>query len=100
MLKRIVKLTFEERYINDFLQIFEESRNKIRVMQGNRGVELLQDLEKPNIMFTFSLWESAADLENYRQSELFIGTWKRTKALFSEKASAWSTECVNQSDEF
>jgi heme-degrading monooxygenase HmoA len=46
------------------------------------------------VLFTYSLWESEADLNAYRHSELFEDTWKHTKALFADKPAAWSVDTV------
>jgi (4S)-4-hydroxy-5-phosphonooxypentane-2,3-dione isomerase len=70
MLKRIVKLTFREEAIPEFLAIFEESKSKIRAFEGCRHLELLRN--------------------RYRQSEFFKITWEKTKVLFAGKPEAWS----------
>lgn len=92
MITRIVKMSFREDGIEAFKEIFAESKDKIRAFPGNRHVELLQDISNPGIFFTYSKWESAQALENYRGSELFESTWAQTKALFNDKPLAWSTE--------
>lgn len=102
MIRRIVKLTFQEDKIEDFKQIFLDSKEKIVNMEGCHSVDLLQHKNQPNIFFTYSFWNSEADLNNYRHSELFGKTWKKTKALFSDKPEAWSTEFIagaKQTDE-
>ena len=53
-------------------------------------------MDKDNILFTYSSWNAAEDLENYRNSELFKETWSYVKSLFEAKAEAWSTEIVAQ----
>lgn len=94
MIKRIVKLTFQPALVPDFMAIFEESKAKIRVFDGNLYLELLRDIAQPHVLFTLSFWEDEAALERYRQSELFRTTWAKTKALFAEKAAAWTVEEV------
>jgi hypothetical protein len=42
------------------------------------------------MFFTYSYWDDATDLENYRNSEFFKSVWAKTKVLFSEKPEAWS----------
>ncbi len=96
MIKRIVKLTFREEEISTFLQIFEESKSKIRNFDGCHHVELLQGLEPNNIFFTFSIWEDEAALNRYRYSELFEKTWAKTKILFSDKPQAWSVNYIDE----
>jgi quinol monooxygenase YgiN len=90
MLIRIVKMTFEENKIDEFLSIFEESKLKIRKMNGCTHLELLQDFNLPNSFSTYSYWNNEEDLNNYRNSELFRDVWAKTKVLFSEKPIAFS----------
>lgn len=95
-IKRIVKLTFREDTVAVFLeQVFEKSKDRIRAFPGCRHMELLQQTDRPEVLFTFSIWEDAAALETYRQSELFQRTWAATKALFAEKAEAWSVAVLD-----
>jgi len=89
---RIVKMHFKPEFCNDFLELYQNAHPKITAMPGCEGVQLLRDIHHPEIMFTYSNWRDEDALENYRHSELFIDTWKRTKALFAEKADAWSVE--------
>ena len=91
MIVRIVKMTFRKREVNNFIQVFENSKDKIRAFPGVQHLELLQESEDKNIFFTYSIWESAVDLENYRCSTLFKETWAKTKPLFEKPAEAWST---------
>ncbi|MCK0147610.1 antibiotic biosynthesis monooxygenase [Arenibacter sp. F26102] len=90
MLVRIVKLTFKKENIASFEAIFEKNKRKIRQVEGCTFLELLQSKEEDNIYFTYSYWNSTADLENYRNSEFFKSVWKKTKLLFEEKPEAWS----------
>ena len=95
MIKRFVKLTFRPEEVETFLTtVFEPSKAQIRAFPGCRHMELLRSTDQPNALFTLSLWDDAAALENYRQSELFQNTWAKSKALFAEKAAAWSMEVV------
>ena len=94
MIKRIVKLTFLEDKTDDFFTIFESSKSLIRKFPGCRHVELLRAKHKPTLFFTFSIWDSEEALENYRHSELFKNTWRKTKALFSDKPAAWTVGLI------
>ena len=94
MISRIVKMTFEMDKCEEFLDIFIQSKSMIRNMPGCVSLKLIRDIKHTNIFFTYSIWEKESDLENYRNSELFSGVWKATKALFSAKAEAWSTEVL------
>lgn len=99
MIKRLVKMTFRPDAVDIFLNdVFEHSKARIRAFPGCRHMELLQQSGLPNVLFTLSLWDSPEALEQYRQSELFQTTWVKTKALFAEKAEAWSTEIIDAPD--
>jgi heme-degrading monooxygenase HmoA len=80
--------------IEDFLALYKIAHPKITAMPGCEGVQLLQDKHTPGILFTYSHWENEDALHNYRHSELFIETWRKTKILFEQKAEAWSVEEV------
>jgi quinol monooxygenase YgiN len=95
MLTRIVKLTFQEEKLADFMQVFEESKSAIRAFPGCQRMSLARKLDTSNVLFTISLWESPEALEQYRQSALFQTTWAKTKVLFAEKAEAWSVELID-----
>ena len=90
MFVRIVKLSFHEENIPAFLENFELNKDKIRNAPGNRLLELYQDKNNKSIFFTYSYWETEADLENYRNSGLFKEVWSFTKKLFNDKPEAWS----------
>jgi quinol monooxygenase YgiN len=92
MIRRIVKMTFIPGKENDFLTVFNNSKEQIRNFSGCRHLELWQDHDHSNIFMTFSIWESVSDLDQYRSSELFNTTWVMTKALFSAKAQAWTLD--------
>ncbi|MCW3085151.1 MAG: antibiotic biosynthesis monooxygenase [Bacteroidetes bacterium] len=90
MIIRIVKMTFVPEKVNDFLEIFNTSKLLIRHFEGCTHLELLNDINQPNIFFTYSHWQQESDLNNYRDSQLFAGVWARTKILFNAKPEAWS----------
>lgn len=89
---RLVKLTLKEEHVNDFIAHFDTVKEKINAFPGCIGMKLLRDKNTPGIVFTFSEWESEADLENYRTSKLFASIWPTVKQWFEHKAEAWSTE--------
>ena len=90
MITRIVKIHLQEDFLNDFAQAFNSSKPIILSFPGSISVELLQDSVHSNIVFTHSRWQSIDDLENYRNSDFFLNTWKRVKPMFAHKAEAWS----------
>jgi heme-degrading monooxygenase HmoA len=96
MLKRIVKMTFRPEAVPTFIhEVFENSKDRIRSFPGCQHMELLRSTMQPNILFTLSIWDGPEALEQYRQSDFFQDTWMKTKALFAEKAEAWSADVVD-----
>lgn len=92
MITRIVKLTFREEEVNNFLTLFDESQSSIRSFPGQIKLSLYKDRTHNNVYFTISLWESEEALNEYRNSALFASVWSRTKSLFASKAEAWSLD--------
>jgi len=93
---RIVKMTFEEEQVQAFKDLFETIKNKILAREGCKHLRLLQDKDTPTIFFTYSIWQAQEKLDDYRNSELFISTWKTVKPWFSEKAEAWSVAEISE----
>ena len=57
---------------------------------------MLEQVDQPNVIFTYSYWESEDALENYRVSELFQTFWGVAKAKFSGKPEAWSLNKITE----
>ncbi len=83
-------MTFEKENIPSFERIFEASSPRIRSFPGCLHLELLQDKDNPRVFFTYSQWESEADLQAYRESDFFREVWGQTRQLFAERPRAWS----------
>lgn len=98
MIIRVVKMTFREEAIPEFMEIFNNSKARIRAFEGCEYLELLKDQNAPHILFTYSYWRDQASLEQYRQSDLFKGTWADTKKLFAAKPQAWSLTTIDRLD--
>lgn len=92
MLIRIVKITFQEEGLSAFLALFAEQKTAIRAFEGCEHLELWQDQHDPRICFTYSHWVNEEALQQYRNSELFRQTWKKTKVLFAERPEAWTLQ--------
>ncbi|PHR90780.1 MAG: antibiotic biosynthesis monooxygenase [Leeuwenhoekiella sp.] len=92
MIIRIVKLTLRTEEVETFIELFAAAKQTIRSTEGCEHLELLRDTSNPNIFFTHSHWQNTEALDNYRNSDFFRKTWSETKALFQEKAAAWSLE--------
>ncbi len=94
MLIRIVRLTLHPDKLPAFLALFDQAAPKVRRFPGCRHLELWQSKDNPGIVISYSHWDSASDLERYRQSDLFRDTWARAKPLFATPAEAFSAERV------
>ena len=94
MLTRIVVMNFQKDKVPDFLELFSRVNGKIRSLPGCKHLELKRNIKDRSQLATISKWDSEADLNNYRNSEFFKDTWKKTKALFISDAEAFSFEDV------
>lgn len=90
MIVRIVQMTFREEAVNDFVAMFDGRKDRIRHFEGCSHLELWQDSAKPNVFFTYSIWNSQEALDHYRFSEFFKETWGLTRTLFADMPQAWS----------
>ena len=90
MLIRVVRMVFQQEKVNEFLAVFNDTKDKIRNFEGCLHMELLQDYAEPHVFMTYSQWESEEHLNNYRKSELFGQVWPATKKLFSAPPTAFS----------
>jgi quinol monooxygenase YgiN len=90
MLVRTVRMTFRPDRLDAFLALFRASAPRIRAFPGCHRLDLLADARYPNILTTYSLWESEAALDLYRESALFKTTWAETKPLFAAPPVAHS----------
>lgn len=93
-MQRVVKMTFKEETLDDFIAIFEASKPKIEAFPGCAKVDLVQDINDARILMTLSVWDNPQALESYRNSTLFKETWAKTKVLFDARPEAWSVEKI------
>lgn len=90
MVTRIVKLTFAADTIDTFLAFFATIDTQVSRFPGCKGMRLLRDIHHPEVVFTYSCWNSEEALNNYRDSELFGMVWPTIKPWFGEKPEAWT----------
>ena len=91
---RIVRLHFKNENIEEFKNLFEERKEKIRNFPGCSYLELWQDEEDKAVFYTYSHWGQPSHLEDYRISELFEETWGIIKPWFAQKPMAFSTNSI------
>lgn len=87
-------MNFKSDKVEEFLNIFNRHKTKIRGFEGCDFLELYQDRKDKNIFFTYSYWQTEDDLENYRKSNLFKKVWSKTKILFNENPQVWSVDKI------
>lgn len=92
MVKRIVRLTIQPDKVEEFKKYFTASHSQIRSFPGCISVSLHHDVNQPEVMITYSKWDSENDLENYRNSELFKTTWQKVKPLFGGAPTAFTMQ--------
>lgn len=94
MLIRIVKMSFKQKHIDEFLSNFNSNKDAIRNFEGCQFLELYRDQYNTTVFFTYSFWNTKANLESYRHSKLFKHVWSKTKPLFNAKPEAWSVDKI------
>ena len=94
MIIRIVKLTFKQDHVDEFLELFDVAKEKILSFEGCIELELLRDQEEPNVFFTYSVWKADEYLQKYRSSKIFGTYWTQVKKMFMTKAVAWSLNSI------
>jgi quinol monooxygenase YgiN len=98
MIVRLVKMTFRPEEVGRFLDLFEGWRHRIIAFPGCEHLELLRGVDKEAVVFTYSVWRSEADLEAYRESEVFAGVWPVVKPMFAAPAQAWTVDKLLEMD--
>ncbi len=88
-------MTFLNENVNQFIEFFEFYKDKIRNFPGCTYLQVLKDKNNPNVIFSYSHWESEVNLDNYRKSELFNTIWPYTKKMFAAAPEAWTTELLH-----
>ena len=88
-------MSFRPEEVENFKTIFRTNWQFIKGFEGCSHVELLQDENNGSVFFTYSLWQSEAHLNNYKESELFAEVWGATKVLFNGKPQAWTVKQIN-----
>lgn len=94
MIIRIVKLTMRKEEVNTFKNYFSTVCETIRNQEGCTLLQAWQDINQPEIFFTYSLWKQEEDLNRYRDSEFFLQFWKTVKPWFGAKAEVWSFDKI------
>ncbi len=94
MIIRIVKLTMRNEEVETFKTYFATVCDTIRHQPGCNLLQAWQDINQPAVFFTYSLWDSEDDLNNYRDSAFFAQFWKTVKQWFGAKAEVWSFDKI------
>lgn len=92
MITRIVKMEFQEEKTGDFLAFFDTIKDIVNTFPGCYGMKLYQDIDRPNIIMTYSHWESEDALNTYRNSDQFGKIWPNIKPWFAGRPQAWSVQ--------
>jgi len=90
MITRIVRMGFQSAHVEDFLVHFNGIKHLIRNFPGVLHLELHRDATHANVFYTYSKWKGEAELEAYRDSELFRTAWAQVKEWFGARPRAFS----------
>ncbi|MEP7320802.1 MAG: antibiotic biosynthesis monooxygenase family protein [Saprospiraceae bacterium] len=92
---RIVKMEFESIHNKLFVEKFNQHALKMKAVPGCMSIELVKDIHTSSTtFFTISVWRHEADLNVYRESELFNLIWSELKPLFCAQPQAWTTQSI------
>lgn len=94
MLFRLVRMRFQPDQVEAFLHLYAAASPTIAGQPGCLSVQLVRERDDPTAFATWSVWETAEALEQYRASPFFVQFWPRVKALFRAPAEAVSFEGV------
>ncbi len=92
MIKRLVRLEFQEAFIQDFKFVYEKHLVYMKSLPSCQSLDFYNERGNPHIFFTISVWESEEALDNYRSSEYFRDIWGRIKPWFQAKPQAWTLD--------
>lgn len=90
MITRIVQLHFQKDKVQEFFDFFDTVKHEVNNFPGCDGMRLMQDVKHPEIIITYSKWESEEALNIYRDSETFGKVWPTIKPWFEERPHAWT----------
>ena len=96
MIVRIVKMSFKDNEIENFLKVFQKQKEFISSFEGCTHLELLRDKNNTNTFFTYSHWKDESYLELYRKSDFFKNIWSNVKKMFNDKPLAWSLQSIEK----
>ena len=95
MVIRIVELHIQKDKLENVKLLLAEVAPKVRGMAGCTHLNILEDLYNSGHITTYSYWETEADLNAYRNSEVFKTFWAAIKPLFELPARAWSSDSLH-----
>ena len=90
MLIRLVRLPASAETLPALRATLTEVMPTVRQQPGCTHLELRADHAAPHVLYTLSHWQSDADLQRYRRSEMFGKVWPRLKAHLRDRPSAVS----------
>ena len=91
---RIVCLTIKSGKVESFRKVMEKYLPNFHDVPGCLYLEILEDIYRENIFYTYSHWKDQMALDTYKNSEIFKKVWQQVKPWFAEKAKASSTFCI------
>ena len=99
MIRRLVRLEFTPGGADKFLtEILPHQKHFTRNFKGCTHLEVWRAIYEPDIVYSFSIWNSEEVLNLYRNSDKFKSFWSKAKTLFSQPAQAVSLQQVEVVD--
>ncbi len=96
MIVRIVEMHIDPFKKQEVVRTFKEIKESVRQFKGCHYVGLFENINSPEHIITYSIWDSEEDLEHYRNSPVFERNWKLLKMFFIGKPKAYSLKLVDE----
>ena len=95
MIIRIVELSIQKDKFSFAKKLLADVAPKVRSSPGCSHLRILLDVHNSQRITTYSHWNTEADLNAYRKSDIFINFWTDVKPLFAASARAWTSETLH-----
>jgi hypothetical protein len=72
-------MSFEPHKVEDFLLFLKQLNCKLQHLMVAKALFYDRDAQLPNVLCTYSYWQSEMHLNKYRYSPLFKDTWTKNQ---------------------
>lgn len=88
----VIEFEVQPAKVDWFLETLRQTMPETRRFEGNEGIELYRDAERPNRMMFFEQWRSREDYQRYGQWRTETGVSQALKdAMLGQPSARWFT---------